>query len=188
MTFKECFTVDEHKYNPIPKSWYGKIRMVYARQRYSMPVLLRLTEYFYDRSLKCKSKICEKLMRELANYCRRKNEILNQFEHGYVHDIAYGTLFHHTGVTVTENVKIGKNVQIFKNVTLALVNGRTCEIGENSVIFSHVLILGRKIGKNCVVGGGSIVIHDIPDNSVVAGNPARIIKKCKNAHDYLESK
>ena len=78
-------------------------------------------------------------------------------------------------------------MQIFKNVTFAKVNNKVCEIGKGSVIFSHVIILGKKIGNNCVVGAGSVVTKDVPDNSIVAGNPARIIKKCKNAFEFLES-
>ena len=35
---------------------------------------------------------------------------------------------------------------------------------------------GVKIGCRCVIGAGSVVTHDIPDNSVAAGNPARVIR------------
>ena len=35
---------------------------------------------------------------------------------------------------------------------------------------------GRKIGCRCVIGAGSVVTHDIPDDSVAAGNPARVIR------------
>lgn len=45
-------------------------------------------------------------------------------------------------------------------------------IGGNSVI-----IQGLKIGKHCIIASGSVVTKDIPSYSVVAGNPARIIKK-----------
>ena len=47
-----------------------------------------------------------------------------------------------------------------------------CWIGANSIILP-----GVKIGKNAVVGAGSIVTRDVPDFSVVGGNPAKIIKK-----------
>jgi acetyltransferase-like isoleucine patch superfamily enzyme len=36
-----------------------------------------------------------------------------------------------------------------------------------------------KIGKNCVIGAGSVVTKDIPDNVVAYGSPCKIIKKTK---------
>ena len=51
-------------------------------------------------------------------------------------------------------------------------------IGHNVWIGGHVTILpGVTIGNNCTIGAGSVVTHDIPANSVAAGNPARVIKK-----------
>lgn len=44
-------------------------------------------------------------------------------------------------------------------------------IGANSI-----LLPGITVGKNSIVGAGSIVTKDVPDNTVVAGNPARILK------------
>lgn len=52
----------------------------------------------------------------------------------------------------------------------------TIEIGENSFIGTRSIILpGVKIGKNCVIGAGSVVNKDIPDYTVVAGVPAKPI-------------
>ena len=49
-------------------------------------------------------------------------------------------------------------------------------IGDNCFIGGGVILPGVHIGNNCIVGIGSIVTKDIPDNSMVAGNPARIIR------------
>lgn len=47
--------------------------------------------------------------------------------------------------------------------------GEDCWIGNGSLIMAN-------IGKKCIIGAGSVVIKDIPDYSIVAGNPAKILK------------
>ena len=54
------------------------------------------------------------------------------------------------------------------------------EIGENCFIGNNAIILpGTIIGNNCIIGAGSVVRGRIPDNSVVCGNPAKIIANTK---------
>ena len=93
-------------------------------------------------------------------------------------------------ISAIEKVKIGNDVGIgpycviydnghkmpkFPGKEGLLVN--PVEIGDNSWIGTHSIILrGVKIGKNVTVGAGSVVVKDIPDNAVVVGNPARIVK------------
>lgn len=51
-------------------------------------------------------------------------------------------------------------------------------IGNNVFIGIHSLILpGVKIGNSVIIGAGSVVTKDIPDNCIAAGNPARIIRE-----------
>lgn len=64
-------------------------------------------------------------------------------------------------VSVATNAVVGANVHI----------GKSCHIGSNATIREKV-----KIGDFSLVGMGSVVLNDVPDNAIVAGNPARIIK------------
>ena len=56
--------------------------------------------------------------------------------------------------------------------------GRNCWIGAGVII-----VPGITIGDNVVVGAGSIVTKDLPDNVVAVGNPCRVLREV-NEHDY----
>ncbi len=92
-------------------------------------------------------------------------------------------------ITIEDNVLIGSGVHIYvsnhkygaKNATImeqghfeakntTLKKG--CWIGANAI-----LLPGVTIGYNAIVGAGSIVTKDVPDNVIVAGNPAKILKE-----------
>ena len=50
-------------------------------------------------------------------------------------------------------------------------------IGENTWLGANVTVLpGVSIGKQCVVGAGTLVTHDIPDNSLVLGSPGKVVR------------
>ncbi len=55
-------------------------------------------------------------------------------------------------------------------------------IGEDCWVGNGAMILAN-IGQKCIVGSGSVVVNDVPDFSIVAGNPARIIKKRESSTD-----
>lgn len=55
-------------------------------------------------------------------------------------------------------------------------------VGDNVWIGAGVQVMpGVTIGSNVVIGGGSVVVKDIPDNSVAAGNPCRVIRPITDA-------
>jgi len=52
---------------------------------------------------------------------------------------------------------------------------RGASIGSNAT-----LLCGITVGSGSIIGAGSVVIDDVPDNAIVAGNPSKIIRKIKN--------
>ena len=87
---------------------------------------------------------------------------------------------HPVGVVIGKGVEMGYDCRIYQNVTIGSKSkddGVYPQIGNNVVIFANSVIAGNvKIGNNVIVGASSLVIKDIPDNCVVAGNPAKIIR------------
>ena len=76
---------------------------------------------------------------------------------------------------------IGRNFTCHQNTTIGVKydqdNAGIPTLGDNVTIGCNVCIIGNiKIGNNVVVGAGTVVVKDISDNCVVAGNPAKILK------------
>lgn len=111
-------------------------------------------------------------------------------------------------IAVGEKVTIGKNVLLGSKVLISDLNhgnysgkGVHCNpsippdnrpiyaeaisIGDNVWVGDNVCILkGVKIGNGCIIGANSVVNRDIPDNCIVGGIPAKVIKK----YNLMENK
>jgi len=65
---------------------------------------------------------------------------------------------------------------VFGKITI----GNNCFIGENCLILPNT-----QIGDNCIVGAGSVVRGKVPDNSVIYGNPAKVVMKSSMSEKFL---
>lgn len=94
--------------------------------------------------------------------------------------IGKGCLILHPGYRrIGPSSKIGVGCTILPNVLLGKKHPGECSIviGDNCYIATNVTILGPVIiGNNVTIGAGSVVLSDIPDNAIVAGVPAKVIK------------
>ncbi|MFC1869956.1 acyltransferase [Chloroflexota bacterium] len=80
------------------------------------------------------------------------------------------------GVEIQENVQVGSHCSIYSWSTIDDKKGKIV-IGRNAKIGSHSVIMpGVTIGENAVIGAFSFVTEDVPDDTLVFGIPARVIK------------
>lgn len=98
------------------------------------------------------------------------------------------TILDSATVQIGDNVMIGPNCGIYtaehpidaKLRDSGLEFARPVRIGDHVWIGGGVSIMpGVAIGSNVVIGGGSVVVRDIGDNVVAAGNPCRVIRKIR---------
>lgn len=94
--------------------------------------------------------------------------------------------FDHPYSTYLNAKSIGKNFHCINCTTIGKKNGKLPSIGDNVTLGANVVIIGNiSIGNNVIVGAGSVVVKDVPDNSVVAGNPAKIIKTIEINDEFI---
>lgn len=105
--------------------------------------------------------------------------------------ISGSTIYSWNSITIGNNTRIGANCKLIDNdfhpiglkyrraglneqytSRAPIAIGNDCFIGMNSIILK-----GSILGNNVIVGAGSVVHGTFPDNCIIAGNPAKIIKK-----------
>ena len=116
------------------------------------------------------------------------------------HHLHFGSgIYANFNLTLVDDghIYVGDKVMFGPNVTISTANhpvepelrakglqyNKDVFIGENSWIAANVVIVpGVRVGKNTVIGAGSVVTKDIPDGVVAVGNPCRVLREV-SGHD-----
>jgi serine O-acetyltransferase len=143
--------------------------------RFFPVLLIRIAQYLYQKPL----------IKPLAHICTWINIILFGVEYTPRTKIGYGLFMPHSQGIVIGAIDIGNYVTIFQGVTLGAKNldlGFTSKsrpsIGNHVTIGAGAKILGGvTLGDNSVVGANAVVLKSVAKNHIVAGIPAKIVKR-----------
>ena len=131
----------------------------------------RIARWFYIHHIPIIPKLFELLIFLIYN-----SKVPYQAEIGKGTFLGYGGI----GVVIHSDAIIGCNVTISQQVTIGGGNNKypgVPTIGDNVFIGKGAIVFGGfKVGNNVTIGANAVVTKPIPDNAVVAGIPARIIR------------
>lgn len=134
--------------------------------------------YLFRKTQLSRNKIARLFWRLLLRRCMLRTNI----QIPYQTQIGEGFRIVHFGhIVVNPGTIIGRNFNISQGVLIGNAQGKrtgTPVIGDNVCINANAIVIGNcRIGNNVLIAPGAFVNFDVPDNSIVLGNPGKIIQR-----------
>lgn len=189
---RECLALDSMNYAKRNKSWTKSfindlVTNPINDQKYIWNYIkeLRYNEFYFNNSLLLKSSHKSKAMQIffmlfliLSNWKLKKLAYKTGFQIP-PNTVGPGlTIWHWGAIIVNPHAKIGRDCVLNPGVIIGhKENGLAPHIGDNCFIGGGAKVIGDiKIGDNVIIAPNAVVVKDVPDNAVVGGVPAKIIK------------
>lgn len=172
-------------------SWF-KVAAAFVRYRSFRPILT----YRIGRYLKLKSSFFKYLLLPVIKVFHRWFQASLNCEIPFAADIGAGLYFNHGYIVViSKDSRIGSNFTCFHLVTLGVqVATDAPVVGNNVVILAGAMVIGPvTISDGATIGASSLILKDVDENAIVAGNPQKLIRIAEAprtpypAPDYLLS-
>ena len=174
---KECIVGDFEKTNA--KGSFSAFRFLRALMidvSFRYMFWWRLTRYFYLKNKTILFRLCQIM---LKHYTYKFG-----CEISYKTDIGKSAVITHPFGVVVFAKKIGSNVWFHSGCVVGQAHngvGDIPTIGNNVSFGVGCKVIGNiTVGNNVIIGANAVVTHDIPDNSIVAGIPAKVIGHCSS--------
>ena len=120
-----------------------------------------------------KKKKCKLIRLILQEHLRRKSHILI----GELPVIGSVNLPHPHNICIGAYAEIGENCTLYHDVTIGQNMNRFPRLGNNVIVYTGAKIIGNvTIGDNAIVGANAVVTKDVPENAIVAGIPAKLMR------------
>lgn len=173
------FSKDLYRYYGVEKVSFAK-KMMY-------PIQLKYIYYFR------KAKVSGNLITKLYYRIRLKHlKTVSHIQIPIETQIGEGFFIGHYGhIVINPKAVLGKNINIAVGVTIGQTNrgdkkgcphiSDNCWIGTNAVVVGNI-----KIGTDVLIAPGAYVNFDVPDHSIVIGNPGRIIRREGATEGYID--
>lgn len=173
----ELLRADASRYTEHNPHLWTLLKLIFSSRGFLSVFFFRLSSAFRERGLGILAGLLDRFSTTLTGAEIRSTACIGPGLH----------IAHTYGLVIGGNVRAGRNLSLRQCTTLGGRGGRTREhsddfrwsqpvIGDDVSIGCNAVLLGPiLVGSKSVIGACSLVIHDVPSNTVVGGNPARPI-------------